>query len=129
MSRMRRRLLSFSLQGLLDLSRSRRRCRRSGRFLAASISARSLFSRLPRSLSFLGWRQFHSRPPSLRESDGDRLLRRASPMLAFPNMLHFLPNEFSGLRGRGFAFSGVFSCSFKRILFRHYAYGLDLYRV
>jgi len=50
-------------------------------------------------------------------------------MLAFAYMLHFLPNDFSGLRGSGFAFPGVFSSSFKRLLFRHKASWLDLLHV
>jgi hypothetical protein len=34
-------------------------------------------------------------------------------MLAFSDMLHLFPNEFSGLRGRSFALPRVFPCSVK----------------
>jgi hypothetical protein len=42
-------------------------------------------------------------------------------MLAFPDMLHLFPNEFSGLGGRGFTFPRVFPRPFKSFLFRHRA--------
>src|SRR6266446_1647212 len=43
--------------------------------------------------------QGHAGAPGLGESDGDRLLGRASSVLAFPDVFHLLPHEFVG-RGR-----------------------------
>jgi hypothetical protein len=40
-------------------------------------------------------------------------------MLAFPNVFHFLPDEFTGLSGGRLAFLCVFTRPFERLLFRH----------
>jgi hypothetical protein len=40
-------------------------------------------------------------------------------MLALPDMLYFLVNEFSSLRRGGFALSSVFSSPLKCLLFGH----------
>jgi hypothetical protein len=40
-------------------------------------------------------------------------------MFAFPDMFHFFPYEFAGLRGRRFTFAFVFARSFNRLFFWH----------
>jgi hypothetical protein len=40
-------------------------------------------------------------------------------MLAFANVMHLFPHEFSGLRGWRFAFTRIFPCPFQSLLFRH----------
>src|SRR6185437_6657311 len=53
--------------------------------------------------AFLWRRQVDARAPRFGETDRDRLLRRARAMLAAPDLLHLLADEFAGLRRRGFA--------------------------
>jgi hypothetical protein len=55
----------------------------------------------------------------LGETDGDRLLRGASPVLALPDVMHLFADEFAGLRGRCFAFPLVSLGAFVGSLARH----------
>src|SRR5262249_7575714 len=63
----------------------------------------------------------------LGEADRDRLLRRASAVLAFPNVMHLFAHELSGLRRwrlpLGFVFFGRRERFFVRVwilvMFRH----------
>ena len=57
-----------------------------------------------RGASFARRRQFHAGPPRLGQADGDGLLRRTCAVFALPDVVHFLPDEFTSLRGGGFAF-------------------------
>jgi hypothetical protein len=76
--------------------------------------------------SFLGHRasfrrfEFHSGSARLGEADGNGLLRRASAMLAFADVVHLFADEFACLSGRGVAFALVFPCSFERGFFWHF---------
>src|SRR5439155_16550641 len=85
------------------------------RFPRALRAAAGLF----RNRARFGWRELHPRPAGLRQADRDRLLGRASAMLAFANVLNFLAHEFAGLRGRRLAFALVLPCAFQCLLFRH----------
>jgi len=116
---MRCRMLALALKSRLNCPRSPRRRLPAWRLLPVSITSCRLGPRLLASLSLLWRPQLHARPPGLREPDCDGLFRGASPVLAFPDVLHFLPHEFSGLSGRSFAFPRVFSSSLERLLFRH----------
>jgi len=40
-------------------------------------------------------------------------------MLAFTNVVHFFPNELTGLGGRGLALLFIFLCAFQSFPFRH----------
>jgi hypothetical protein len=64
-------------------------------------------------------RQLYSSAPRFRQTDGDRLLWRASAMFAFPDMFHFLAHEFARLGGRRFAFTFIFTRSFGCFFFWH----------
>src|SRR5262249_32953445 len=52
-------------------------------------------------------RQLHPCPASLRQSDCNRLLRRSSSVLAFPDVFHFLADKFSCLCAGGLAHAPV----------------------
>src|SRR6058998_516018 len=82
------------------------------RQIAPGLTFRSRFATLWR-------RQLHPGPPGFRQPDGDRLLRRASTMFAFPNMFHFFAHEFARLSGRGQAFPFVFARPFDWFFFWH----------
>src|SRR5438105_4974768 len=53
---------------------------------------------LRRRLSRLRRAQIHTRPPRLRQSDGDGLLGRARAVLSFTDVVHLLAHELTGLR-------------------------------
>ena len=89
------------------------------RLRALRIVARSLFPRSRRSLAPTRRRQFHSRSASLGKSNRDRLLGRASSVLAFPNMIHLLPHEFARLGAGRLAFPCILAGSLKCLFFRH----------
>jgi hypothetical protein len=64
-------------------------------------------------------RQFYSRPPRFRETNGDRLFWRSSTVLALPNMFHFFAHKLASLSGRRFAFTLIFARAFNYIFFWH----------
>src|SRR5438105_12090025 len=67
-----------------------------------------------------GWsRQLYAGTPRLRESDRDRLFGGSHTMFAFADVMHFFPDEFSGLRAGRFARALVALRAFKRLLVRH----------
>src|SRR5438874_10050130 len=67
-----------------------------------------------------GWsRQLYAGTPRLRESDRDRLFGGSHTMFAFADVMHFFPDEFSGLRAGRFALTLVALRSFQRLLVRH----------
>ena len=63
--------------------------------------------------------KFHARATSFGKTDRNRLLARASAMLAFTDVIHFFSYKFSGLCAGGFAFACIFSGAFQRTFFRH----------
>jgi hypothetical protein len=60
-----------------------------------------------RCFALLWRRQLHAGPAGLRETDCYRLFCRPRPVLALPDMVDFLPNEFSSLRGGRLTFAFV----------------------
>jgi hypothetical protein len=74
------------------------------------------------SLSFARWAQFHTCPPSFGQTDGDRLFARAGAVFAFADMVHFLANEFPGLRRGGFALPFVASRAGYGLFLRHISF-------
>jgi hypothetical protein len=64
-------------------------------------------------------RQFYSRPPRFRETNGDRLLWRSGAVFAFPNVFHFFADKLASLSARRFAFALVFVRAFNCFFFRH----------
>ena len=57
-------------------------------------------------------RQLYSRPPRLRETNGNRLLRRTRAMFAFSDVFHFLAHKLARLSAGRFAFALSFNCFF-----------------
>jgi hypothetical protein len=66
-----------------------------------------------------GLAQLDAGTPRLRESDGDRLLRRSRPVLSFPDVVDLLTHELTRLGGRCFAGALVASRAFQGFLLRH----------
>jgi hypothetical protein len=94
-----------------------------GRFLRALAAdfevVFGLLSGLFRHSTFPGRRQIDPGTASLGQSDCDRLLWRSCAVLTLAYVLHFLADEFTSLRARGFPFSLVLKRSFYRFLFGH----------
>jgi len=64
-------------------------------------------------------RQLYSGSTRLGETNGDRLLRRASAMFAFPNVFHFFAHKLARLSAGRFALALVLACSFDCFFFWH----------
>ena len=64
-------------------------------------------------------RQLDSGSTRLGETNGDRLLRRAGAMLAFPNVFHLFSHKLARLSGRRFAFTLVLPRAFNYFFFWH----------
>jgi hypothetical protein len=69
--------------------------------------------------SFRRRRQIHTRAASLRQPDGDGLLRRSRSMLPFANVIDLFANELARLRRRRFPFRFVFPCASQSLLLWH----------
>jgi hypothetical protein len=78
-----------------------------------------LLARSSTGLTGFGGGQLDASAPGLRKTDGNRLLRGSSAMLAFANVLHLFPDELSRLRGWRFAFSRILTRALDGPLFRH----------
>jgi hypothetical protein len=65
------------------------------------------------------WREFHSRPSRLRQTNGDGLLRRSRTVLALTDVLDLFVDELAGLRGRRLPLPSVGACPFERFLLGH----------
>ena len=65
-------------------------------------------------------RQIYSRSSRPGEPDCDRLFRGARGVFTLADMLHLFTHEFSGLRGRGFALTGVLLRTFRGLFLRHF---------
>jgi hypothetical protein len=93
-----------------------------GRLFAAPSSA---FCEIALCLTFCSFfaalrrRQFYSSTPSLRQSNGDRLLWRSGAVFTFPDVFHFFAHKLARLSRRRFAFALVFSRAFQCFLFGH----------
>ena len=72
-----------------------------------------------RGLALFGRRQIDARPPSLGQPDGDGLLGRSRPVLAFADVLDLLADELAGLRRGRLALPFILAGPFNRFLFRH----------
>lgn len=89
------------------------------RFLSFGVVVRSLAAgpggrfRAPRRL------QVHSRPTGLRKSDCNGLLGGASPVFAFPNMVHLFAHELSRLGARRLALRRILARSLACLRVRH----------
>jgi hypothetical protein len=64
-------------------------------------------------------RQLYSGPPRLGQTNGDRLLRRAGAVFAFPNVFHFFAHKLARLGGRRLAFALIFARAFNWFFFWH----------
>jgi hypothetical protein len=71
-------------------------------------------------LAALRRRQFYSSPPRLRETNRDRLLRRASTVFALANVFHFFAHKLASLSRRRFALALVFARAFDGLFFWHF---------
>lgn len=114
----RRRRVTFPLQ------RPARRARPRGRFfsrmrLPSFVIAFRFLPCTGRSLTRARRPQLYARSSRLRKADRDRLLDRGGTVLPFPDVMHFLTYEFSGLRAWRSSFARVFVSSFDRFPFRH----------
>ncbi len=99
---------------LQRLQRRFRSCRRRLVITSRTSVFQSTRCRLPRLLagrSFRRRRQLHARAASLRQPDGDGLLRRSRTMLPFANMIDLFTNELARLRRRRFPFRLIFPCA------------------
>jgi len=76
--------------------------------------------RLFRDATFFRRRQFHARSSRLRQADCNSLLRRPRSMLTFPDVIHLLAYELSGLRAGRFTFPGILTSSFDCLFFGHH---------
>jgi hypothetical protein len=70
-------------------------------------------------LAALGRWQLHSGPARLRQTDRDRLLRRARAMFALADVLHLLAHKLPCLRRRRQPLPFVFACPFNCFVFWH----------
>jgi len=104
---MRRCLTSFALQRGADCARAFRRRLSMRRSAARRGVLRRLCARL--FISIFRRRQLDTRAPGLGQSDRDRLLGGARPVLSFPNVVHFFAHEFPGLRTGCFPLARVLS--------------------
>src|SRR5262249_53010511 len=66
-----------------------------------------------------GRRQLHPGSTSLRQADGDGLLRRCGAVLGLADVLDLLVDEFTGLGARGLPFSSILPRAFDDFLLRH----------
>ncbi len=64
-------------------------------------------------------RQLHACAPGLGQADRDHLLRGARAVLAAAHVLHFFPNELTGLGGRRLPLAFILASALERGLFRH----------
>src|ERR1051325_5539580 len=90
---------------------------RSASLLAASSVARCFLARACRAAR--GWSQLYPRAPRFRQPNRNGLLRRASTMFPFTDMLLLFAHHLSCLRARSLAFSFVFSRTLQSFFFRH----------
>src|SRR5512134_1462756 len=93
----------FVLEGLGGCTRSSARL--GGASLFRPIGGRCAAPGLLRRRSLRRRRELHACAPRLRQADGDRLFRRARPVLALPDVLDFLAHELTGLRAWRLAFT------------------------
>src|SRR5689334_17899301 len=105
-------MLDRSAASFRRLSRMRLVLARSPRALGA---AASFFGGFP----WFGRRQMDAGSPRFRQADGDRLLGRASAMLALANVLDFLAYEFARLRRRRLALAFIAFGPLECFLFGH----------
>ena len=94
---MRSRRSGFTAQCLDGGASAACRCRAG---FALSLSRREIalrtLARSPRRTTFFGWLQWHAGASRFGQSDGNRLLRRASAMFAFTDVLYLLTHKLAG---------------------------------
>jgi hypothetical protein len=71
-----------------------------------------------RGLTF-GGSELHSRSPRFRQSNGNRLLRRARSVFALARMVNLFPHKLTRLRRRRLTLRSDSVCSFNRFSFWH----------
>src|SRR6185437_8660225 len=87
--------------------------------VARLVRARGTRPGLLRCRAFFRRRQIDARAARFRKPYRNGLLGRAGAVLAFTDMVHFLANEFSRLRGRCLSFTLVFRGALQRFPFGH----------
>jgi hypothetical protein len=117
-----RQSLSRSRAATFTFQRAAHRARAFRRGLAPTASA---FGQVPLSLTlcplFAAFRrrQLHTRTARFRQTNRDGLLWRSCTVFSLTDVLHFFPNEFTGLRGWRKPFAFVFMGPFNYIFFWH----------
>src|SRR5262245_9470012 len=84
-------------------------------------------SALLRHGAFAGRLEMNPRTPRLRQTDCDRLFRRARTVLALANMVELFAHELARLCRRGPPLTLVSPCAPQRFLVRHDASALGLF--
>src|SRR5262249_23929267 len=64
-------------------------------------------------------RQFHAGATGLGKTDGDRMLGRTGTVLAFTDVFHLFPDEFTGLHAGRLAFALVLRGTLQRLFVWH----------
>jgi hypothetical protein len=117
---MRRCTPPLALEGIRTSACASRRGRTtSRRSVTARVVARCATPGLRARCALPGRWQIHSGPSRLRQTNRNRLLRRARAVLAFANVIHLLANELSSLRRRCLALPLVAAGALQRSFFRH----------
>src|SRR5258706_6882289 len=109
--------MAFAFQDTADRARSLR-----GWALVALCRGHGTLRTLTRprrGLALLRRLDRHAGAARLRQADRDRLLRRARAVLAFADVLHFLADEFAGLRAGGFPGPAVLAGPLESFLVGH----------
>lgn len=87
--------------------------------VAPGVGARRAPSRLSGRTSSRGWFQIHAGPPCLRQADGNGLLGRSRPVLAFADVMYLFSYELARLSRRGLSLRLVAVSALQGLLFRH----------
>lgn len=118
----RRRLLSFALQGVLNCARPlRRRLSLRRRAMSAGIGPLSALPRPLARLPLFRRRQIDTGPPRFGQSNRNRLLRRSRAVFPFANVLDLLANKLAGLRAGRFSLALISRHTLQGLLLRHKA--------
>src|SRR5262245_6692255 len=87
--------------------------------MAALVGVLGTLARPLAGLAALRRLQIDAGPAGLRQTDRNRLLRRAGSVFAFANVMHLLADELAGLSGRRLALTPISLGSFHGFLLGH----------
>src|SRR5579864_4940826 len=111
--------MALALQGAAGRPRACRGGASSWIALTLARIALRLLASGARGLAAFRSLQFHARPASFGETDGNGLFRIPRAVFAFADMVHLFAHKLARLCAGRLAFPGVFSCPFQGSLFRH----------